>query len=282
MKVFIAADMEGITGVVHWPQPTKGGRELSDDENQRQQMTIDLNTVIKGARSAGADEFAILDFHGSSPPRPNLRLKDIDSETNLLSGHGHFGLRQDVLEEGYDAMFIVGMHAMDGVADGILSHNFTSTFREIYFNGLRIGEIGFFALWAGVHNIPLVYLSGDDAACVEAKDLVPDIVTTSTKRGITHGFAMLYPESEVRANLERDAASAINNVGDIKPVTMAGPVDVKIQLGGGRETIKADVCAMFPWVERLSGTSIGYTIDTLEEALTTMRALHMLAESQRS
>ncbi|MBI80381.1 MAG: hypothetical protein CMQ51_08165 [Gammaproteobacteria bacterium] len=282
MKVFIAADMEGITGVVHWPQPTKGGRELSDDENQRQQMTIDLNTVIKGARSAGAADFTILDFHGSSPPRPNLRLKDIDPKTKLLSGHGHFGLRQDVLEEGYDAMFIVGMHAMDGVADGILSHNFTSTFREIYFNDLRIGETGFFALWAGVHNIPLVYLSGDDAACVEAKDLVPDIVTTSTKKGITHGFAMLYPEAEVRASLERDAASAINNVGDIKPVTMAGPVEVKIQLGGGRETTKADVCAMFPWVERLSGTSIGYTVDTVYEALTTMRALLMLAESQRS
>ena len=282
MKVFIAADMEGITGVVHWPQPTTGGRELGDDENQRQQMTIDVNTVIKGARSAGASQFAILDFHGSSPPRPNLRLKDIDPETKLLSGHGHFGLRQDVLEEGYDAMFIVGMHAMDGVADSILSHNFTSTFREIYFNDLRIGEIGFFALWAGVHNIPLVYLSGDDAACVEAKDLVPDIVTTSTKKGITHGFAMLYPEAEVRTNLERDAASAINSVGEIKPVTMSGPVKVKIQLGGGRETIKADVCAMFPWVERLSGTSIGYTVDTVYEALTTMRALLMLAESQRS
>ncbi|HCU98349.1 MAG TPA: hypothetical protein DGM69_03285 [Chloroflexi bacterium] len=282
MKVFIAADMEGITGVVHWPQPTKGGRELSDDENQRQQMTIDVNTVIKGARSAGADEFVILDSHGSAPPRPNLRLKDIDPESKLLSYRQSFGSTSDLLEEGYDAMFIVGMHAVDGVANGILSHNFTSTFREIYFNGLRIGEIGFFALWAGVHNIPLVYLSGDDAACVEAKDLVPDIVTTSTKRGITHGFAMLYPESEVRANLERDAASAINNVGDIKPVTMAGPVDVKIQLGGGRETIKADVCAMFPWVERLSGTSISYTVDTVYEALTTMRALLMLAESQRS
>jgi D-aminopeptidase len=53
-------------------------------------------------------------------------------------------------------------------------------------------------------------------------------------------------------------------------------------MGGGRETIKADVCAMFPWVERLSGTSIGFTVDTVSDALITMRALHMLAESQRS
>ena len=281
MKIFIAVDMEGITGVVHWPQPTTGGRELGDDENQRQQMTADVNAVIKGARSAGASEFVILDSHGSAPPRPNLRLKDIDPEAKLLSYRNYFGSTQDLLEDGYDAIFIVGMHAVDGVADGILSHNFTSTFKEIYFNGLRIGEIGFFALWAGIHNIPLTFLSGDDAACEEAKELVPDVVTTSTKKGITHGFALLYPEAQVRADLERGAAEAISNAGKIEPLGMSGPVEVKIIMGGGRETIKADVCSMFPWVERISGTSIGFNVDTVYEALTSMRALHMLAESQR-
>tara|TARA_B100001123_G_scaffold444479_1_gene593447 strand:+ start:197 stop:1042 length:846 start_codon:yes stop_codon:yes gene_type:complete len=281
MKIFIAVDMEGITGVVHWPQPTTGGRELGDDENQRQQMTADVNAVIKGARSAGASEFVILDSHGSAPPRPNLRLKDIDPEAKLLSYRNYFGSTQDLLEDGYDAIFIVGMHAVDGVADGILSHNFTSTFKEIYFNGLRIGEIGFFALWAGIHNIPLTFLSGDDAACEEAKELVPDVVTTSTKKGITHGFALLYPEAQVRADLERGAAEAISNAGKIEPLGMSGPVEVKIIMGGGRETIKADACAMFQWVERLSGTSIGFNVDTVYEALTSMRALHMLAESQR-
>ena len=244
-------------------------------------MTADVNAVIKGARSAGASEFVILDSHGSAPPRPNLRLKDIDPEAKLLSYRNYFGSTQDLLEDGYDAIFIVGMHAVDGVADGILSHNFTSTFKEIYFNGLRIGEIGFFALWAGIHNIPLTFLSGDDAACEEAKELIPDVVTTSTKKGITHGFALLYPEAEVRADLERGAAEAISNVAQIKPLTMSNPVEVKIIMGGGRETIKADACAMFPWVERLSGTSIGFSVDTVYEALTSMRALHMLAESQR-
>ena len=281
MRVFIAADMEGITGVVHWPQPTTGGRELGDDENQRQQMTADVNAVIKGARSAGANEFVILDSHGSAPPRPNLRLKDIDPEAKLLSYRNYFGSTQDLLSDGYDAIFIVGMHAVDGIADGILSHNFTSTFKEIFFNDLRIGEIGFFALWAGIHNIPLAFLSGDDAACEEAKELVPDIVTTSTKKGITHGFALLYPEAQVRADLERGAAEAISNVGQVKPLEMAGSVEVRIIMGGGRETIKADACDMFPWVERLSGTSIGFSVDTVYEALTSMRALHLLAESQR-
>ena len=116
---------------------------------------------------------------------------------------------------------------------------------------------------------------------MEAKELIPDIVTTSTKKGITHGFALLYPEAQVRADLERGAAEAISNVAQVKPLEMAGSVEVKIIMGGGRETIKADACDMFQWVERLSGTSIGFSVDTVYEALSSMRALHMLAESQR-
>ena len=38
---------------------------------------------------------------------------------------------------------------------------------------------------------------------------------------------------------------------------------------------------MFPFVERLDATSIGYTREDLKEALANLRALHIMAESQR-
>ena len=68
---------------------------------------------------------------------------------------------------------------------------------------------------------------------------------------------------------------------EFKPFTMAGPYRVEIVMGGGRETHKADACAMFPFVERLSGNSIAYNTGDLLEALRTLRALHITAESQR-
>ena len=68
---------------------------------------------------------------------------------------------------------------------------------------------------------------------------------------------------------------------DFNPFTLDGPYRVEIVMGGGRETQKADACAMFPFVERLSGTSIAYDSDNILETLRTLRALHIMAESQR-
>ena len=49
------------------------------------------------------------------------------------------------------------------------------------------------------------------------------------------------------------------------------------KVGAGEKIEHADLSG----VERLSGTSIGFTVDTVYEALSSMRALHMIAESQR-
>ncbi len=52
-------------------------------------------------------------------------------------------------------------------------------------------------------------------------------------------------------------------------------------MGGGRETWKAEVCSMFPFVERLNGTSIAFNMQEIWEALATLHALHIMAETQR-
>lgn len=280
MKVFISVDMEGITGIVYWTQPQLGGRDAKDDERQRKAMAEDVNVIVKGARQGGAEEFYIWDAHGSSPPRPNLLATDLDPGVYLYSGRSPRWM--DVLDSTFDAFIIAGMHAHDGVADGVLSHNFTSTTKEIYVNGVRIGEIGYFALWAGMHGVPTALVTGDEAACKEARKLLGDVETVATKKGIAHGFALLYPLGEVREALAAGAERAIKRLNQFKPFTIQGPpYRVEMVFGGGRETRKADAACMFPWVERLSGTSIGYTSQELEEALAHIRALHTMAETQR-
>lgn len=281
MKILIVADMEGISGVVYWPQPRLGGRDARDDERQRKAMADDINAVVAGARRAGGDDFYVLDFHGSSPPRPNLLPNDLDPAIKLFSGRGHMSMVRPFIDTSYDAMMIVGMHAFDGVADGILSHNFTSTYREIRINGLRIGETGYFALLAGAYDLPVVLLTGDEAACEEARALLEPIETVATKQGITHGFALLYPQGEVRQALADGAERAIRGIDRHSPFKLDPPYRVEIVMGGGRETHKADACAMFPFVERLSGTSIAFECEDIRDTLQTLRALHIMAESQR-
>ena len=51
MKILIATDMEGITGVTTWDQVTPGHAEYA---RFRRLMTQDVNAAIRGAFDAGA------------------------------------------------------------------------------------------------------------------------------------------------------------------------------------------------------------------------------------
>lgn len=61
MKIYISADIEGISGL-------RGGRGNNDDRETvyaKKQMTADVNAAIEGALSAGATEIFVRDAHGS-------------------------------------------------------------------------------------------------------------------------------------------------------------------------------------------------------------------------
>ncbi|OQX56819.1 hypothetical protein B5M50_06775, partial [candidate division KSB1 bacterium 4484_219] len=60
MKVLIAADMEGITGVTSWDHVSP---DKPDYNRFRKLMTQDVNAVIEGCIEAGADEIIVSDGH---------------------------------------------------------------------------------------------------------------------------------------------------------------------------------------------------------------------------
>ncbi len=96
MRVYISADMEGVTGVTH-PEDVIPGR--SQYERFRHLLTGDVNAAIEGAAGAGAASFLVNEAHDGMR---NLLLKDLASQggTDLgpgeASGHdgGHRGLRR--------------------------------------------------------------------------------------------------------------------------------------------------------------------------------------------
>src|SRR5205085_7502026 len=62
LKVYISADMEGITGVVSADQLSPAGFEYA---KAREWMTAEVLAAIQGAREAGATEFVVSDSHGN-------------------------------------------------------------------------------------------------------------------------------------------------------------------------------------------------------------------------
>ena len=62
VKVYISADMEGITGVASADQLSPSGFEY---QKAREWMTNEVLAAIQGAREAGATEFEVSDSHGN-------------------------------------------------------------------------------------------------------------------------------------------------------------------------------------------------------------------------
>src|SRR3954451_9531858 len=62
LKVYISADMEGITGVASADQLAPASFEYG---RAREWMTAEVLAAIQGARDAGATEFVVSDSHGN-------------------------------------------------------------------------------------------------------------------------------------------------------------------------------------------------------------------------
>ena len=80
MKILIAADMEGITGVVHADQTDSPHPEY---QRFRRLMTADVNAAIRGAFDGAADEVIVSDGHGGAR---NILIEELDGRARLNSG----------------------------------------------------------------------------------------------------------------------------------------------------------------------------------------------------
>ena len=80
MKLLIAVDMEGITGVTHVDQVTPGHSEW---QRFRRLMTGDVNAAIQGAAEAGVEDIVVSDGHWDST---NILIEELDRRARLNSG----------------------------------------------------------------------------------------------------------------------------------------------------------------------------------------------------
>lgn len=167
MKVYISADMEGVTGVTH-PQDVIPGRPRY--ERFRHLLTADVNAAIEGAAEAGATEFVVNEAHDGMR---NVVLEDLDERAELIIGD----MKSLVMMEGFegaDAVFFVGYHARAGTSD-VLSHTFDNpaVVTDVELNGEPCSEARMNATLAGLQGIPVGLVTGDDLTCEEAGILVP-------------------------------------------------------------------------------------------------------------
>lgn len=177
MNVLVAADMEGITGVVHWDHVNP---KHADYPRFRKIMTGDVNAAIRGAFDGGATSVIVSDGHGNGR---NLLLEDLDPRAQLNAGTPSPLSMVQGTDSGVSAALLVGYHARAGSQNAILDHTWSSRcVANLWLNGQLMGEIGLNAALCGHFAVPILLISGDQTACAEAVDLLGPVETAVVKR----------------------------------------------------------------------------------------------------
>jgi len=194
VKVYVMTDMECVAGMVSMleycvPGPeNKYGRPEGGKyyEHARELATREVNAAVDGLLEGGATDVLVCDAHGFG----GLNVALIHPEARILTGAG---LRPPWgLDGSFDAAIMIGQHAMAHTDGGHLCHSGSFSREDWRLNGRSIGEIGLFMVKCSYFDVPLVMISGDAAACAEARELVPSVETVAViegqKRGSTRGM----------------------------------------------------------------------------------------------
>jgi len=251
MRVFISADIEGVSGMVDWK-----------DEDQfaaRNWMTEDVNAAIAGAFDGGAAYVCVRDAHG---PARNIVPDSLDARADLCRGWGPQSMMVEGVRDGYDALMLVGYHACAGTERGIMSHSWSGILRGFSIDGVAMGEVGLAAVVAGSADVPLVMVSGDDWLAAEAKALVPGVRAAVVKYGIRRLAGRCLPLEKARALIRETAAAAVAVAEPgAAPYKVAFPARVELSY---RDKEMARAAARIPGTERSGDYSVVSLVDSVD------------------
>jgi D-amino peptidase len=113
----------------------------------------------------------------------------------------------------------------------VLAHTVSGqAWRELKFNGTSVGETGINAALCGHWNCPVLLVTGDEAVCREAKELLgAGLTTVAVKKGIGQFSARQLPAVRAREVIEEGARKALQNIGAVKPYDPGRPSEIQVE-----------------------------------------------------
>jgi D-amino peptidase len=222
-RIFIVTDMEGVGGINNADEQLLPGQRRFDES--RHILAGELNAAIEGALAAGATEIVVWDGHDGSR---SLSVEDIHPKARLIQGKPS-PPNYYLSDRAYDGIFFVGQHAMAGAKGGVLSHSQSFSVERISINGRAVGEIGQTAAIAGYFHIPVVMLSGDQAACDELRELQPKAETVAVKQLAGKGSSLSISHVEAKSQIKAAASRAVQRISEFTPWKVEGPVEMVFQ-----------------------------------------------------
>ncbi len=257
-KVFISVDMEGITGVVHWEEVSRTGK---DYDYFRRIMTLETNAAIEGALAAGAKEIIVRDSHGSAR---NILPDLLDKNAKLIrEWSGGPKSMMEGIDKTFDAAIFIGYHAKAGTPNALLEHTMTGSVTDVSINGVSLPEAGINALIAGLYDVPVVFVAGDAAICKQAENLFGTVETVAVKEGVGSAAVNLHPEVS-REKIRRGVQESLSHLDRFTPYKFEAPYRMVLKL---KQETTVHEKAFYPGAKRTGEWELTFESSDLMEAI---------------
>lgn len=258
LKVHISVDMEGVAGVVSTDQLGPGSFEY---ERFRQFMTREALAAVEGATAAGANEIVVADAHGNAE---NLLIEQFPPNVRVVRGFPRRLGMMGGIDSTFDASIFIGYHASTSNRAGVRAHTFSSAqLTRVTLNGKEVTEGAWNAAIAGHFGVPVVFVSGDEAAVEEVRAAIGPIGAFATKKPLSfHSAETLLPA--VSQNGIRDGVrAALSKRAEFKPFKASYPASVEISFKHYRPV---ELLGYLKQFERISSHTIRYSARDMVEA----------------
>jgi len=270
VKIYISADIEGISGMVAINQIIPGER---DYQRARELMTKEVNAAIEGAVEIGATEIVVNDLHGAGT---NILIEALNDKAQLITGSSRKGAMMEGLDSSFDAVILIGYHSRMNVG-GVLSHSFHGgVISNININGKDVGEFYMNACVAGHFNIPVVMVSGDNILEEEVKEVNAAIETAVVKTSYGRYAAKCLTPSIAFEKIKEKVKAALINVRNIDPIKLQEPPEMKVTfLNSGQ----AEFASIMPGTELIGPNIVSYSGQSIIDVYRALTAMIKIANS---
>lgn len=252
LKIYISADMEGITGVASGDQLSPAGFEY---QRAREWMTGEVAAAIQGAREAGATEFVVSDSHGNGESLLLDRLPTDVPVRVVRSFPRPLGMMEGI-DSTFGAVIFIGYHTSTSSLTGVRAHTISSALlTKIALNGVAQSEAGINAVIAAHFGVPVVMITGDDQIVAETKQRLGAIEGVAVKRAIGFHSAETMIPSAAAELIHQRAKVAVQRRAEMKPYAMTRPVTVDVSMKNYRPV---EMLGYLPNVQRIDSHTVRF------------------------
>ncbi len=200
-----------------------------------QRMVADCNAAVEAIVATGAEAY-VCDVY-------NQGRDIIEEELTKKAKRVSTGELKRLCQEGLNGAMLIGTHAMNSALNAFGSYSIVeATWQKYSVNGKEYGDIGFATIFFGAYNVPIVAVSGDEAAVKECQALVGEIPCAIVKKAIKRNVAVattMGEESE--QSIFNACAEGVKNCEHYKPYVISAPYSIQV------EYKRADYCDEAIW-----------------------------------